>query len=77
METDGLPPSEAEWAMDPWPGMLLRRNGRVTRVPLDRDLQAALDWAAKEYFDPSRPATRPLTDHLLAPKEPPRGRRRG
>jgi hypothetical protein len=54
--------SEADWAQDDYPGMLLRRNGKVSRVPLDRDLQAAMDWAAKEFFNPDAPVT---------PREPP------
>lgn len=61
--------SSADWAQDEWPGILLRRakggEEKVTCVPLDRDLQAALDWAAREYFDPSRPPTPSIPEALL------------
>lgn len=56
-----------EWFENEWPGMLLRIVVRdeasgleeVTfkRVPLERDLQEAMDWAAKEFLDPTRPVT--------------------
>ena len=52
-------PDEADWAMNPWPGMILRQaeydaTGKVVketfkRVPLDRALEDALAWAEKTY----------------------------
>ena len=51
--------AEDAWELsDPWPGMLMRRavvkDGKVVsekfqRVPLDKDLWAALEWAEREY----------------------------
>lgn len=53
------PPEAAEWFDNPWPGMLLRivtrdANGQVIeekfkRVPVERDLQEALDWCKSAY----------------------------
>jgi len=47
------------WSEHPWPGMVLRRaeldeSGNVvketiSRVPMDRSLEAAMAWAEKEY----------------------------
>lgn len=47
------------WSDNPYPGMVLRRveldaagnvvKETVSRVPLDRSLEAAMAWAAKEY----------------------------
>lgn len=61
-----------DWWDNAWPGMLLRIVVRdeasgleeVTfkRVPLERELQEAMDWAAKEFLDPTRPVTPPFPD---------------
>lgn len=62
--------SEADWAQDAYPGILLRRQEKggpekVSRVPPDRDLQAAFEWAAKEFFNPDEPTTPPIPESLL------------
>lgn len=66
-EPPGPDSSESEWAQSAHPGIIVRRakpNGaeQVKELPLDRDLQAVMDWAAAEYSDPARP---------LTPREPP------
>lgn len=73
---------DIEWTQNPWPGMLLRIVTRdlsswkeettFKKVPPERDLAVAMDWAAKEFFDSTLPATRPWPEPKLA--TPPRKR---
>lgn len=54
-------PEDLSWAEGEHPGMVLREavldaqgnvvSEKVRRVPLDRELQAALEWARSKYWD--------------------------